>query len=68
LLPDPPVDPFSGEAYRVERRDGRFLVHSVGHNLKDEHGEFDVKRWPDGPDDVGTEAWDPALRGRSHSD
>ncbi|APW61744.1 hypothetical protein BSF38_03272 [Paludisphaera borealis] len=65
FLADPPVDPFSGEAYRVERRDGRFLVHSVGPNLKDEHGAFEAKRWLDGgPDDVGTGAWDPALRRR----
>ncbi|MDR3618720.1 MAG: hypothetical protein P4L85_05160 [Paludisphaera borealis] len=65
FLPDPPVDPFSGEPFRVERRDGRFLVHSVGPNLKDEHGAFEAKRWLDGgPDDVGTGAWDPALRRR----
>jgi len=65
FLAEEPLDPFSGEPFRIERRDGRFLVYSVGPNLKDEHGAFDPKKWPDGgQDDNGTGAWDPALRGR----
>jgi hypothetical protein len=69
LLPDPPIDPFSGGPFRIERRDGRFLVHSVGPNLKDERGAFEAKRWLDGgPDAVGTGAWDLALRGRASSE
>jgi hypothetical protein len=65
FLAEEPLDPYSGEPFRVERRDGRFLVYSVGPNLKDEHGAYDPKKWRDEvEDDVGTGAWDPALRGR----
>jgi hypothetical protein len=63
ILADPPVDPFSGECYRLDRSDRQFLVHSIGTNLKDEHGEYDSRTWLDGgPDDIGTSAWDVPLR------
>ena len=63
LLPDPPVDPFSGQAFKMERRDGRLLVYSIGPDLKDEHGAYDPKRWmKGGPDDVGTSGWDKDRR------
>jgi hypothetical protein len=63
ILPDPPTDPFSGLPYVMEHRDGRFLVHSVGPDHKDDHGDYDPKRWmKGGPDDVGAEAWDVPLR------
>lgn len=69
ILPTPPVDPFSGQPYRIERRDGEFSVYSVGPNLKDDHGEFDKETWRlGGPDDVGTRGWDVALRGQPSSE
>jgi hypothetical protein len=65
LLPQAPVDPWTGLPFRYERRDGRLLVYSVGPNLKDEHGELVPSRWSSGgPDDCGTAAWDVPLRGR----
>jgi hypothetical protein len=65
ILPAPPVDPFSGQAFRMEHSDGQIVIYSVGPNGKDEHGAFDPKRWQSGgPDDVGAVAWDVELRGR----
>jgi hypothetical protein len=65
ILPAPPVDPFSGQAFRMEHRAGQIVIYSVGPNGKDEHGAFDPKRWQSGgPDDVGAVAWDVELRGR----
>lgn len=59
-----PLDPFTGKPYRVEIRDGQFLVFSIGPNGKDENGDFVPKRWMQGTkDDVGTGAWDANLRG-----
>jgi hypothetical protein len=66
LLPDPPVDPFSSQAFRMERRDGQFVVYSIGPNRKDEHGAFDRRRHMDGGlDDVVAAAWDVALRAQT---
>ena len=63
ILVDPPVDPFTGRPYRIERRDGQFLVHSVGQNLRDERGAYDPKTFmKGGPDDYGSGAWDVPLR------
>jgi hypothetical protein len=66
FLPNPLLDPYTGQAYRMERHDGQFLIYSVGENLKDDHGAVsDPKRYPrkkDDPDDVGTRAWDLPLR------
>jgi hypothetical protein len=69
ILPSPPLDPYTGEAYVVERRDGQFLIHSVGPNGRDDHGvPTDWKRMvKDGADDIGTGAWDVPLRRRPSS-
>jgi hypothetical protein len=65
ILTDPPLDPFSGRPFVFERRDGRLIVHSVGPNLRDEHGAYEPKRWNNGGhDDVGATAWDVTLRGQ----
>ncbi|QEH31854.1 hypothetical protein OJF2_03210 [Aquisphaera giovannonii] len=63
ILPDPPVDPFSGKPFLLERRDGQLLIHSAGPNLRDDRGAFDARTWrKGGPDDVGTNAWDVSFR------
>jgi len=63
ILPTAPVDPFSSKPFRIENRDGQFLIHSIGPNGDDEHGAYDPKRWlKGGPDDVGAGAWDVTLR------
>ena len=66
ILPDPPLDPYTGEPYRLEHADGRLRVYSLGPNRRDEHGSYDAKKWGKIPtdDDVGTFAYDPDLRGR----
>jgi hypothetical protein len=68
ILPKPPVDPFSGQAFRMEHRDGQLFVYSIGPNRMDEHGAFDERRWLNGgPDDAGGSAWDVARRGQAPS-
>ena len=71
ILSDPPIDPYTGQPFRMLRRDGRLLIYSVGPNLNDEEGVFEPKRWQDGVlDDVGSGAWDISKRRqppRSHS-
>jgi hypothetical protein len=63
IMPSPPVDPFTGESFRLEHRDGQLFIYSIGPNGKDEHGAYDLKRWPKGvSDDVGARAWDVNLR------
>jgi len=63
ILPDPPVDPYSGQPFLMEHRDGQLFVYSIGPNQKDEHGAFDLKRWSNGKlDDMGASAWDLPLR------
>jgi hypothetical protein len=63
ILPTPPSDPFSGQTFRMEHRDGQLLIYSIGPNRLDEHGVYDAKGWPQkGPDDVGSSAWDKGLR------
>jgi hypothetical protein len=63
ILPSPPVDPYSGQAFRMEHRDGQILIYSIGPNRKDEHGAFDPEQWIKGvPDDVGVGAWDVPQR------
>jgi hypothetical protein len=68
LLPSRPVDPYSGQPLRVEHRDGRIVIYSLGPNLDDEHGAYQPKCWRDGiDDDVGTNAWDVSLRGQQQT-
>lgn len=63
LLPTRPVDPYSGQPFRLERRDGQIVIYSVGPNLIDEHGAYEPERWFErGHDDVGTSGWDVRLR------
>jgi hypothetical protein len=63
ILSTAPVDPYSGQPFRIEHRGGQFFVYSIGPNRTVEHGEFDPKRWlKGGPDDVGAHAWDVSLR------
>jgi hypothetical protein len=58
-----PVDPFTGKAFRMERRDGQLLIYSVGPNREDEHGAVAPgQQTKFGPDDYGTGAWDVPLR------
>jgi hypothetical protein len=65
ILPKPPADPYTGEAFRMERRDGEFLIYSVGSNQRDDHGEFDKeRRYKGGPDDITARGWDVPRRGR----
>jgi hypothetical protein len=66
ILPNPPVDPFSGGSFQVEHRDGSLFIYSIGPNGKDEHGAYDPKRWMrGGPDDAGVQAWDVSQRRRA---
>ena len=63
ILTNPPVDPFSGRPFVFERLDVRLIIHSVGPNLRDEHGAYEPKHFRNGgPDDVGATAWDVAMR------
>ena len=65
IMPAQPVDPFTGEPFHLEHRDGQLFIYSIGPNGKDEHGAFDLKRHTQGgPDDSGARAWDRELRGR----
>lgn len=63
LLPDAPLDPFTGQPFRLEHRDGRLFIHSIGPNLRDERGAYEPRRWMQGgPDDVGATGFDVLLR------
>jgi hypothetical protein len=67
ILPSPPVDPFSGKSFRMERHDGQIFIYSIGPNGQDEHSAYDPKRWgKGGPVEVGASAWDVPLRRRRH--
>ena len=65
ILPKVPVDFYTGRSLLLERPSGQFLVHSIGPNLKDEHGELDLRKWGKNAskDDVGATGWDVSLRG-----
>jgi hypothetical protein len=63
ILPSTPLDPFSGDPFHMERRDGQILIYSIGPNGKDERGACDPKPWREGvPDDVSVIAWDVPQR------
>ncbi|MGO9470685.1 MAG: hypothetical protein ACLQVF_41870 [Isosphaeraceae bacterium] len=69
ILPAAPVDVFSGQAFRMEHRDGQIFIYSIGPNGKNEHGALDRKTFQEGgPDDFGTSGWDVSLRRRPTSD
>jgi hypothetical protein len=69
ILPDPPLDPFSDQPFRMEHRDGRLFIHSVGPNGRDEHGAYEPRKWSTGgPDDVGAIGWDVDLRRQPATD
>jgi hypothetical protein len=38
ILPSLPLDPFTGEDYIYKKKDKRFIIYSVGENLKDDGG------------------------------
>ncbi len=66
ILGDPPLDPFTEQPYHIEHRDGRLFVYSLGPNLRDEHGDYNVRKWGTSAtdqDDVGAIGWDVELRG-----
>jgi hypothetical protein len=63
ILPSPPFDPFSGQPYRMEHRDGRLFIYSIGPNRQDEHGAYDPKQSAKGRlDDFGAIGWDVDRR------
>jgi hypothetical protein len=65
ILPSAPADPFSGQSFRMERRNRQLFVYSIGPNLTDEHGADDPKKSKEGgPDDARATAWDVAFRRR----
>jgi hypothetical protein len=64
ILPNAPLDPFTGGAFHMERHDGQLVIYSVGLNLEDEHGKEAKRGNPAGPDDISARAWDVSLRGR----
>ncbi|WP_165253182.1 hypothetical protein [Paludisphaera soli] len=64
ILPQPPLDPFTGEPYRMLRDEGRIRVYAVGPNGEDDDGDDVPDLWSSGgPDDAGAEVWDVDLRG-----
>lgn len=70
LLPEPPLDPYTGGPYRMIRIDDGLRVYSVGPNLKDEGGagEEEKRREDHAADDVGVIGYDPDRRGRAPAD
>jgi hypothetical protein len=63
FLPSRPVDPFTGQPFRMEHREGQLRIYSLGPNHQDEHGAYDPKQWmKQRLDDYGTGAWDVPLR------
>ena len=63
ILPKPPTDPFTGDAFHVERRNGELNVYSVGENLRDDHGELDkARRIAASRTTSPRGAWDVSLR------
>ena len=66
ILPHAPVDPFSGDSFRVTHRDNQLFVYSIGPNRQDEQGQYEPKTWMSGGfDDAGGRAWDVPLRARA---
>jgi hypothetical protein len=38
-----PLDPFTGKNFIYKKKDGKIIIYSVGRNLKDDGGIFDLK-------------------------
>ncbi len=65
ILPKPPDDPSDGQALRLLKTDSSYRVYSIGRNLKDERGAYDVKKWGHRVlDDVGFTLYVPSERGK----
>ena len=65
ILPQAPIDSFSGKPFRMDRREGRIVIYSIGPNGVDEHGAVEIKKLNrGGPDDFGGSVWDVPLRGK----
>ncbi len=65
ILSRAPDDPFTGQPYRLLRKEREILIYSVGVNKKDEHGEHHARQYsPEGPDDIAARAWDVPQRRR----
>jgi hypothetical protein len=63
ILPQAPLDPFAGGAYRYAVEADGLVVWSIGPNGRDDGGEDDKKTWRrGGPDDSSARAWEPKLR------
>ena len=65
LLPNPPADPYTGEALRGRRTADGFVVYAVGEDLADDGGR-NLNLWttpPKTPMDVGFRLWDADQRG-----
>jgi hypothetical protein len=65
ILPVAPLDPDTGEPFRMDVGDGLIRVYSLGANLRDEQGAWDPKRAAalQTDDDVGVVGFDVSLRG-----
>jgi hypothetical protein len=67
-MPKALVDPYSGQAYRIAHQGDQFAVYSIGPNREDEHGAYNMRKWPTGgTDDVVARTWDVSSRGLSSS-
>ena len=66
ILPKAPLDFHTDRPLLLDRPEGRYIVHSVGPNLTDEHGAYDQRNWNKSKsrDDVGATGWDVGLRGK----
>lgn len=66
FLARPPIDPYDGKPIRMKARDGQLFVYCLGTNRQDDGGRYDPKQnFRGGPVDMGTNAWDLALRGQA---
>ncbi len=48
LLPEVPIDPFSGKPMKYRSKNDKWIVYSFGKNGKDDQGKG--RSWPGGPD------------------
>ena len=65
ILAETPDDSYNGEAFRILKDDSSYRVYSIGRNLEDERGAWDIKKWNDRvSDDVGFALHATSERGR----